>query len=71
MRVGDLDRDGALDLPAGSSSTGLSGLEAWPGNGRGDFVLGTTLPLAGSGPCALGDWNPDGRLDLVCTGAWS
>ncbi|MFO1070719.1 MAG: VCBS repeat-containing protein, partial [Geminicoccaceae bacterium] len=69
VALGDLDRDGNLDLV---SANGSGSLSVRLGDGLGGFVAadGAEIPLAGSSFClALGDLDGDGRLDLVAGGA--
>lgn len=54
--IADFDGDSALDL--------LAGVKLWKGNGQGAFQAGDSLHLlAGAG--AAGDFNGDGRVDVV------
>jgi hypothetical protein len=64
VAVGDFDGNATLDAVLGSRSA--TGLVVLPGDGRGDFTAGTSLPTA-SVPraTAAGDLNGDGKLDLV------
>jgi hypothetical protein len=69
---GDLDGDGWLDIlltgtPDGFSNTAISQL--WRNQGNGTFVkLNLNLPGISQGAVALGDFDQDGRLDLVLAG---
>ena len=70
LAVGDLNSDGALDVVA--SDSGGFRLEVWVllGDGSGSPGLATPWP-AGYSPAAMGmgDFNNDGRLDLLATSA--
>ena len=66
IAVGDINRDGRLDLVAVNS--GASSLGLFFGQGDGTFLASMDYPLgSGSMPLgvALGDLDGDGRLDLV------
>ena len=58
--TGDLNGDDIPDLLVGSGS----GVSAYLGNGDGTFSLAGLTP-AGAGNLALGDYNHDGKPDLV------
>ena len=69
---GDLDGDGWLDIlltgtPDGFSNTAIS--ELWRNQGNGSFAKwNLNLPGISQGAVALGDFDQDGRLDLVLAG---
>lgn len=71
--LGDVNKDGALDLVVGDD--GSYGVTIWvnDGTGAGSF-LGTapfvTLPAYGVRSLDLGDWDADGDLDLLI-GRWN
>jgi hypothetical protein len=75
MAVEDFNRDGQADLAvtvvtaSGTSSYGVSVLQN-VGDGTGTFAAARTYTLDGSATSiAVGDFNQDGKLDLVTTGA--
>jgi len=63
--VADFNGDGALDF---AFTTAVS-VQTLLGNGNGTFSLGPSTPLAqiGLSAVATGDFNNDGKLDLVAT----
>ena len=75
--LGDLDKDGKLDLVVvgfipGNSSAGtynVANVYTFLGNGDGTFQAAKTLPLLGvdgqPNSIALGDFNNDGKMDVV------
>lgn len=71
VQVGDINRDGKLDLVvAGAQPRNSSGnfIFTFLGDGKGQFVLKQSLKLGtGSlkGEIALGDFNEDGNLDVA------
>ncbi len=72
FKVVDLNRDGNLDLVIGSyeSKSGTTFGSAWvlTGNGTGSFSRPTEIPLGPdftSSEVAVGDFNRDGRPDIV------
>ena len=67
-RLGDINRDGLVDLVGGCSEPG--GIAVWLGRGDGTW-LGFPGPTS-EGRCydvALGDVNSDGLLDVISVGA--
>jgi hypothetical protein len=71
--AGDFNHDGRMDI-AFVGQRALS-VTAWFGNGKGGFTAGPTSPIpfpAGSGLCdnhlQMGDFDGDGRADLICDG---
>jgi hypothetical protein len=70
--VGDFNNDGKLDLVTDDAPGGDSDLHVLPGNGDGTFqpARRITLPSGqASGPAVTGDFNNDGKLDLVVGGS--
>ena len=63
LLVGDLDRDGALDLVVVSASAAV--FEVFKGDGAGGFTSQGTRTGAAASQGALGDLDRDGDLDLV------
>jgi hypothetical protein len=70
VALGDLDRDGALDLVVANS--GSATVSVLLGDGAGSFGLKTDFP-AGATPngVAIGDLNRDGKPDLAVTNGTS
>ena len=66
LGVGDFNGDGALDLAVVHTRSGVSKVSLLLGNGDGTFRQGGTFE-AGPAPhkVAIGDFNGDGKLDLV------
>jgi hypothetical protein len=64
IAVGDLDKDGKLDLVVANSQS--SNLTVLLGNGNGTFVAQSPFVTA-AGPYAVvvADFNNDGRADMV------
>jgi FG-GAP-like repeat len=68
--VGDFNKDGKLDVAAGKKTTGGAGaIQLLLGNGNGTFKApiesASTPPY---GPRYAGDFNKDGKLDLLAAG---
>ena len=66
MAIGDLDRDGQLDLVTPNPNE--VGVLLGKGAGRIGFVRAPSVPAADPFAVELGDLNGDGRLDLVAAG---
>ena len=68
---GDYDNDGDLDaLVAGRTIADTPIIELWENQGGGSFAkINTSLPGVGQGSVAWGDYDNDGDLDLLITGA--
>jgi hypothetical protein len=60
--AGDLDDDGDLDLAFRMS---IGGVAVWVNQGDGSFVLGPLFGGAVDGPVDVGDFDGDGRCDVV------
>ena len=70
-RHGDYDNDGQLDiLLAGQTVSGIAISQVYHNNGDGSFTLNTQaiLPGISQGSAAWGDYDNDGRLDILLTG---
>jgi hypothetical protein len=68
---GDYDNDGRLDiLLTGSLDSGIPISRVYHNNGGGTFALNTNAELRGVafGSVAWGDYDNDGRLDILLTG---
>ena len=65
--AGDLTGDGRTDLVAAASRDGR--IFVLPGDGRGNFTLGSQTPLQSPFLQAVADVNSDGRADVVLTTA--
>jgi len=81
VAVADFNNDGKEDLLT-TGSNGVynpdgdlgSNVQMYPGNGDGTFatpktVITATSISATAVPCAIADFNKDGKLDLACLGA--
>lgn len=70
---GDYDNDGHLDIlisgNTNSTGKGLGVTQVWHNNGDGTFSKDTDLPATKDGVAAWGDYDNDGRLDILLYGA--
>jgi hypothetical protein len=67
---GDFDNDGKLDLLLSGIDTNFTGVsQIWKNSGNGGFTnLQAALPGASSSSAAWGDYDNDGKLDVLLTG---
>src|SRR5207245_8102031 len=67
IAVGDFNADGKLDLAVvnGGNANGVSSVSILLGNGNGTFYAAGNYPAAFGTSVAVGDFNRDGKLDLV------
>jgi FG-GAP-like repeat len=65
--AGDFNRDGKLDLAASNSGVSAGSISVFLGNGDGTLQPPVNSSPGGNGPfsSAVGDFNQDGKLDLV------
>ena len=66
VALGDLDRDGVLDIVMSSGDAGNTSVLF--GNGDGTFTDDTGYTPSGARPRVLGDLNGDGWLDVIAAG---
>jgi predicted nucleotidyltransferase len=71
VAVGDFDNDGNLDiLLTGLTSNNVPVTQIWRGNGAFGFSLvNSSLPGVYYGSVAVGDYDNDGYIDILLTGA--
>jgi Domain of unknown function (DUF4347)/FG-GAP-like repeat/Calx-beta domain/RTX calcium-binding nonapeptide repeat (4 copies)/FG-GAP repeat len=71
ISTGDFNGDGFLDLAAGMGDFGSNNISVLLGTGTGSFGSPTGLSVGSAtvGSVAVGDFNDDGRPDLVTNGA--
>ena len=65
--MGDLNRDGVLELACSNSSTGSSNLSVFLASGPRTFAARAVLAAQNPTACACADMDGDGRVDLVNT----
>jgi len=70
---GDFNGDGNLDVAfddGGANTVDIRHMSVWLGNGEGNFSAGPTLSdySEGLGQAVAGDFNQDGKLDLITKG---
>jgi hypothetical protein len=69
--VADFNNDGKLDVVTGSSASGNPVVEVFLGNGDGTFQAPvTTIQSIANAPVAIGDFNGDGKLDVIGEGGF-
>jgi hypothetical protein len=72
VALGDYDNDGNLDILLTGTTNGFGTdaiTEVWRNQGDGTFTnIPTNLPGVSQGAVAWGDFNQDGRLDILLTG---
>jgi uncharacterized protein (TIGR03437 family) len=71
--LGDFNGDGNLDIAADGGSLSPNALQIFLGNGHGGFspmppISNNALGVYGLGQIGVGDFNHDGKLDLVVAG---
>ena len=71
--TGDFNRDGVADLAIGYSGGGADTVSLLLGKGDGSFnpYISTSVPGNGNDSLAAGDFNRDGKLDLVVSSFYS
>jgi hypothetical protein len=68
LAVGDFNGDGIPDLAAGNIPFNTGSVGIWLGNGDGTFTDAGSMPTdAGPVGLAIGDFNGDGKQDLLVT----
>jgi hypothetical protein len=72
IALGDVNKDGNLDIAATNGYTTSNGIRVFTGDGTGKFVANSTgLPFSGErdSGIVLADFNKDGNLDLAAGGS--
>jgi hypothetical protein len=72
VAVGDFNNDGLMDiLLVGANSSGTPISEVWQNTGGGFSNINANLTGTDGGTAVWGDFDNDGRLDILLDGAWA